>query len=454
MNRRGEPSTEAELLRLYALALLLVPDHSAAGDLFMDARSESDLRRRAAAWRREHELHPTLGANEGALPALSPEEQEHALHLHRRGVLRRRMQLGLAAGAAVVLVASLVLALSGPLRHIASDPAFAGQPLDRSGSVGGRQFTIWKAEATPGAVTVWWEITGSGLAQVARTKVEPELVLSGTGTDWLRPVAGDQHLERPDRLVGHSTYNILVDREDAVVLHVADLAGEPVRWLLRAPLTAASAEPGARIITTDATADLGVFSATVKQVVLAPTYTLLRYEPRHKVSEATLRHFLRVEAGGRLLEPVGPPAVDDGEVTAIFGAVPAGAGELTLHLDFARPLLVDPIPSRDELTGLFRAADGQVIAQLALSTYLLDRQTTSPLPLPDWPWPLEGSYLVGEGGERYGTTVIYQGEDPSRHLTLWRLQADVPPQVDIRTLQLHLLRLDRGDGTVLRIPLK
>jgi hypothetical protein len=441
---------ETSLWRRYALALALVPDVDVAGDLFMDARSDEALLRRAAAWRRRHGL-PPVAAVPPELPDLTPEQQEDALHLYRRARRRRRVQLGLAAVVAVaVLLGSIFLAVPDERSSLAADPAFAGRPLVRSEEKAGRRLAVFKAEATAGAVTVWWEITGPRLS--AGITPGPELVLSGSGSDWRDPMQTWVKLVRPDRLVGRSTYNVLVGEEEAAVLHLDDLAGEPVRWLVRAPLTRAEVEPDARVLHPDSEAAAGNVRFTVRQVTVAPTYTLVRYEPDTGRQRGELRHFLRVEADGFLLELVGPPRVEGREVVALFRAAPSEADELVVHFDRAAAQHVDSVPARNELTGTTWSGS-TVTAQLALSTFLVDRYTTSPLPLSQWPWNLGGSFFLSDDGVSYPAMVVYQGEDPSRHLTLWRLQAYVPSAEAGRPLQVRIPRLEREPGAEVRIRL-
>jgi hypothetical protein len=69
--------------QLYALALSLVPDRDVAGDLYMDAANEADLRRRAAAWLGRRGL--PVPAQDPPLPELTDTDRTFAAHLARRG---------------------------------------------------------------------------------------------------------------------------------------------------------------------------------------------------------------------------------------------------------------------------------------------------------------------------------------------------------------------------------
>jgi hypothetical protein len=98
---------DQEILARYALALHLIPDPDVAADLFMDARDEADLQRRAMAWRAARRLPPPPAT---PLPQLDDDEVAHALHLARRAKMRRQIRPVLSVVASVlVLVSAAVL---------------------------------------------------------------------------------------------------------------------------------------------------------------------------------------------------------------------------------------------------------------------------------------------------------------------------------------------------------
>ena len=148
----------AHTLQLYALALTLVPDESYASDLFMAARDEAHLRRLAAGWRQRHGLPPL--ADPPSPAELSDEQREYGLHLARRRDRRTKSRLVLAA-LTVVLVLAGVRILSQVPRpgvSLAAEQAKAKPPATFG-------LQVLRAEATPGAITVWWSYAGTGAAE-------------------------------------------------------------------------------------------------------------------------------------------------------------------------------------------------------------------------------------------------------------------------------------------------
>lgn len=431
--------------RRYALALFLVPDPDAAGDLFMDAASTADLHLRANRWRLRRGLTP-VGAlpPEDQLPSLTAEEGAYALHLNWRAGVRRRVRLGLGiAGVGALLLA--LLWLWQPWRgDLTADPIFDERPLSRSESVEGLQLSVYRAEASAGSIVIWWALTGPGLSETA---VQPDLILAGTGSEWRRPIQTEVARDRHDRLVGQSTFSVVVGASERAVVHLSRLGDRSVDLLVRAPLTRVEHPPGARTLAYDLHKQLGGHSFTLEQVVLASTYTLIRYQSTAPAGEEPLRHLIALEtSAGRFLEPIGPPLSRGGTVTVIFRPVPAGVKALTLHVRQAT--LAPGLPSlagESELRSLTREGS-TVTAQLSIPTYLWDRHWATPLPWLDWPWLMEGAHFVDPSGQRYEAWSVYQGEDPSRHLYLWRLQAQVPPAISLEDLQVWITRLRPESG--------
>lgn len=413
-----------DLLERYRLALQLIPDPDVAGDLFMEAADEAELRRLAARWRRQHGLTPAPDPQPGPQPALTPDQVEDARHLARRGVLRRRFRRKLAGlGAALLVIALVLVGLRVPAgAGLAGEPAFARQPIGRAESDPYRA-AIYRAEASPGAITIWWEMAGPGLTET--TLAAPQLTLAGSGTEWLEPVAQEAAITAPGRLVARSTFNTTARRREVAVLQL-QIRETGQFLLIRAPLTRIAAEPGTRELPVPA----GQQEHILVRAALAPTYTLIRYATRNPA------HFIRVEGPAWSLEPLGPPRVlPDGEYEAVFEPLPPESrGQLTIRLERGTDIRWYSLPANAELGGIMQ--DGNhVTVQMAFSTYLADPATATPLPLPAWPWTPEHAYLtLGETrpGIQYPALAVYQGEDPIRNLTLWRLEANVPPKTDAR----------------------
>ena len=116
---------EQATCRLYALALSLVPEPNIAGDIFLFTRSEADLRRRAAAWRRRQGLPDPAG--DPPLPPLDADQRELALLLARRGRRQRRLRPWLAAAAAGTLALVLLATLLRPAVAAQGDDRLVGR---------------------------------------------------------------------------------------------------------------------------------------------------------------------------------------------------------------------------------------------------------------------------------------------------------------------------------------
>lgn len=194
---------EMDAERLYGLCLMMVPEPDMADDLFLLVQDERDLRLRATRWRLRHGYGPL--PDEIAPATLDEVQREHALHLARRGRLRRQIR-SVAAAAGAVALALLVLigwqraTSTAPPRGLAaalavptgveSDPAFSGTAIGAN-QVGGLTLTVYKASGAPGDVTVWWSLTGPSAAEAARTftprffgvKAKPDTVLSSGRQD-------------------------------------------------------------------------------------------------------------------------------------------------------------------------------------------------------------------------------------------------------------------------------
>lgn len=205
-----------ELLERYRLALALIPDPNAAGDLFMAARNEAELRRRSARWLERQGLPPA--AENLPLPELDADQREHALHLARRGAAHRRLTLWLTAAVVVAgLAAGALLLREALLSRLDTHPAFAGQPISGARGMGDLTLAVYQAEVkvTPAErsafdleISLWWEVTGTGAADAYR-RFRPQLyLLRGPGADWLESTTTRHYSTRPDRILGVSRFRV------------------------------------------------------------------------------------------------------------------------------------------------------------------------------------------------------------------------------------------------------
>ena len=423
------------LFRRYALALALIPDSDAAGDLFMDAGSEAALRRAAARWRRRRGLPDH---DDPPLPELTAEQEQDALHLARRGQVRRRLRLGVAAAGGLLLIAT-ALALLWGRGGLAADPAFAGRPAHMSELRSGGRLGVYRVEASPGSVTVWWELIGAA----AGAGDPPRLLLSGSGGPWLEPVQHEAASGRRDRTLGRSVYQVVTGTHEAALLRTGELE-------VTAPMARREQEEGARSILVRRPLSLDGYLFTVDEVVAAPSYTLLRYRVTTLVLGSELRHLVRVEAGGPL-EPLAPPRADGGTVEVILAPLPPGATDLAVWFFVTEGTTSTP-PWEGELVSLSR--DGErVTAKLRVHSHNWDPHTFAPRPFADWPWTLESTHLTDSAGRRFEGLPIYEGEDTSRHQYLWRIEAKVPESISLEELKLQIARVGLRPGLRLQIKL-
>lgn len=265
---------EDQLHKRYALALHLIPDPDVAGDLFMDARDEADLVRRAQGWRTRQGLP---GAAPGPAPDLTPDQRVHALHLARRGARRRRIRLGLALGAAGALVAAAALWLAPPRSSLASgaaasepprDPMFQKEPL-ASFKLDRAEVAIYEAIATPGSVTLHWRVTGPRAEQAAR-KMQLEYYAVNAGqVPWILPVEHEPFFERRGDSRGTSVYRLAT-----VDARTANLRIHPGGQEIRFPVRRSTNDPWAQTypVNREFMAPGGYAPSTVDAVIVGDEY--------------------------------------------------------------------------------------------------------------------------------------------------------------------------------------
>ncbi len=314
----------------YALALAIVPEEDVAGDLFMEAADEADLIRRAERWRSRHGLAPLEGRP--PLPALTADQRAHAAHLARRAAVRRRMKRGLTVGAAALVALALLLVrrpASDP-STLAVDPVYEGDSVAISDQAGGLQVLVYRVEATPGAVTLWWAVSGSD-ASAKANRLTPEIALTvSPSTVWTPPMGTEVTVQRNYRVLGKSTYRLFAPlRADAAFLRVRE--GDEVKdgWTLAVPLVRTDTAPADRTLTVDREAAHGLYVFRLFNLTVGPHHTGVRY----LADFAEPHTFLAMESSGVILLPHGNwPARDlaPAEVHAVFDPLPAGAEHLTV----------------------------------------------------------------------------------------------------------------------------
>lgn len=317
--------------RLYALALSLVPDVDVAGDIFMDARDEADLIRRANRWRRQQGL-PDFAAP-GVLPQLSAEQSEYAAHLALRGRRRRRvLPFSGVAGVAFAALLVIFVGFRGQVagrNGLAADPTFSAQPVATSEG-GGLQLVVYKTEATPGSVTVWWAIQGPNAAQEA-AGVDLALGRNHQPAHATR-VSQETASSREDRLVGRTAFRTPVPFTASATVS-AFRGGSVPDWQVSLVIEP-QPDPGARTVAVDGSvlALSGQVRVTVESITLADDYTVIYYRPEGEDFGVALANQLEVVADGTPVVRYGSwnTSGDSDQRAALYGPLPEGVARLEL----------------------------------------------------------------------------------------------------------------------------
>jgi hypothetical protein len=269
------------LCRLYALALSLVPDPNVAGELFMEARDEADLRRRAAAWLWQRGIPEPSPQPAPAADSLSEEDRAYAIHLARRTRRRRHTRKAFSClAAAAALVAGLVIARPYiiPVAGLAAQPAFSAEPQVTAEGPRGIALSVYQTEATPGSVTLWWSLDGPGAADLAR-EAQPSLLLSGDSDDGGKPpTATETATPRRNRLTGKSTFRLPILDDTVAFLRISQGAAFRSAWIAKVSFTPYH-DPAARVIAVNQRVyapDIDV-TVTVQSITLAHDYTSIQY---------------------------------------------------------------------------------------------------------------------------------------------------------------------------------
>lgn len=373
--------------RLYALALRLVPEANAAGDLFMAARDEADLRRRAARWRRRHGLPAEPAEPWADLPVLDPEQQAYADHLAGRAARRRAQRPWLIGLGVALLAGALGLArftVFAPPTGLAADTHFHGAPLATSGSVAGMRLQVYRAEATAGTVTFWWSVQGPGASRLGSDLAARLFGQSPGGGPrpprgasdaapfrqgqelWREPVRLETAAVQGDRLLGRSVFRLAGLGRNTALFDLHRLSDPGYDWSLQVRLTAVVPDPAARTLPVGQKATVGAATVTLESIDLAPDYLAVRFTAPGRMGAGLPRQGVVVEAGEVRLGAYDAWRPAGGTVVALFEPPPAGADSLRITFTgfglLAEPAVI-PLPAPDLLSE-WHQADGQVTAVL------------------------------------------------------------------------------------------
>lgn len=318
----------AELWHRYRLALALLPDGDAAGDLFMRARSDGELIHLANRWRRARGLEPAVPP--AVLPALDGFQEEHALHLYRRGRFRRRSLNGLLVVGPALLLAALAWGRAawtdgGP----ALAPAFGRAPVRTVALREGLRLAVYQALVTPGEVTLWWEVTGPGAPAY---EISPVLELPGM-EGAVEPDATERTPVRQNRVVARSTYSLFVTTAESARLRYSG-QDQPVEWVLELPL---EGEREAAVIPLQREVAAGRYPIRLESVAVSPTYTKVRYRSATPPGGIAAEPG-EIRVGGHRLHAKPPlaPQADSDLREAVYEPIPGGAARFVLH--FSPPM--------------------------------------------------------------------------------------------------------------------
>lgn len=424
---------------LYGLALNLVPDPDVAGDLFMDAHSEDDLRRRADRWRRQNGLPP---AAPGMAPRpLGPAEREYAAHLARRRRMRQRTRVTLEwVGAVAVAAGAVLLALLRPGVGVDLVSTIRNEPAAATQTAGPILLTVDRAEATPGSVTVSWTLDGPEAASLAG-KVRPELQLP-TG-DRVAPVASEVTPSGRTRLLGRATFRTTATDETARFILLGFGREGERSWQVGVSLVR-TADPGAREIPVDQFVQTERNIAVhIKSVTVARDYTLVHYQPQGDTYNLVLAHNVVLQAGGSTLkrEAVWVSDHRTEERTIVFPPLPEGVAAVTISF----PDLVVPrietvqysLPGAP-VVHTWQRQDEMLVGLLALDpgTMLRDVRVE----------------VVDKGGLRHAVGAGLRPADAQNRLRIVLHAQSLPPEDQLADLVIEGLRTD-GPAPALKVDL-
>jgi|GEM_PF-3128734 len=414
---------ESALLERYALALDLVPDLDLAGDLFMTSPDAATLLRRANRWRERNGLPPVVRPS--TVRALSAAEQEHALHLIRRG--RRRRMLQRVGGALVIMilcVAGFRLLPEASVTGLAADPIFSGTPLERATHPDGFRIAVYNVEADPGSVTVWWSATGLGTERAA-AQVKPRLMLDAPTGEWLLP-AEQETGDLQGRLVARTRFTTFVTTERTALFAFTEQPATEPTWLLRLPL-AWGEDESAQVVPLDQSITRGPVTVRLLSLTRGGSYTQLRYTVDAPSGERP-PNLYGLRASNLTLERKRPVTEEAGVLVATFEPLPAGTTQVRLLFTpvmITLPPRTYAIPGDPAIELYTRTEDlATLVAVVELDTWGAAASAT----------------LVGENGVRYPADLSFQIEGtPAKNRILVRA-GGLPPGVAMRSLTLEFLR--------------
>ena len=309
-----------------------MPEPDAAEEIFAQARSEPDLRRRAALWRAEHGL-PPAPTTDPPLAEVDPEDLAHALRHRRRTLALRRRRPWIYAAAALVVVAAAVARAftpggaafggfsSKPVTSPATDIPFLEAPL-ASDLAGDLRLAGYRIEASPVTVTLWWELSGPHLPRKGEG-LQPELQTPDSA-QWLATTATLTAPAGPERLRGRTTWPVQVTRLGTALVRLRAADGKA--WSLSLPLAATPSDPEDPMVRVHQTQQGDHWGITVIDMTLGSGYTAIRYQLNS--GPATLPPPTLQTATGESHSPraVWPLAAGTREYVAVFdGDLPPGS---------------------------------------------------------------------------------------------------------------------------------
>ncbi|MFZ5826762.1 MAG: hypothetical protein ACOY94_20930 [Bacillota bacterium] len=248
---------------LYLAACAALGDENRAGDLLLQARDEDHLE---SMLRQYGELPP-------ALPAPAPDTLDHVAYLRRRARLRRlltKIWTGGAMVAAAAAVVGLLLWRGGepPAEPVYAVPAIASLTRDNL------ELQVHRAEAAPGAVTIWWSLSGRGVGLASEA---PSMIV-GLFDRWQSPEEENVTFRRVNRdlVYGKTVVEEVVDRPTHAQLV---LVSQNTRFALGFEVDRSSLAQLERHIPVQQVMSRAGVGLLVREVVQGPGYTRLVYEP-------------------------------------------------------------------------------------------------------------------------------------------------------------------------------
>lgn len=284
------------------------------------------------------------------LPAPAPDLLDHVAYLRRRARLRRLLSGLWTAGAlvaAVGVVVGLLLwsSVEPPAESVYAVPAIAS--LERESL----ELQVHRAEASPGAVTIWWSLSGQGVGLAPETPA----VIVGLFDRWQSPEEENVTVRRVNRdlLHGKTVVAEVVDRPTYAQMV---LVARNTRFALGFEVDRTALVQQERRISVQQVMSRAGVGLMVREVVQGPGYTRLVYEPwQEKGSPFRL---LSVPLIDRVVTNEGAVSVRDPHTLPLrLGPVDHQATELRLEANRALRVEADlRLPLREgakePLTGL------------------------------------------------------------------------------------------------------